>query len=495
MATTGKIFAFIRTAVCAAIFGTTGETDAFFIATGMITIISGPFASLTTIIVPLRIKVTAEEGAEEADKFASALLNLTMVLALTVGIVIYIFAPQLVRIFAPYFKGEIYTLTVLLVRIFMPLIIVLNLVSFFCGILNTHHRFVSVNLIGLALNISWVIVPLLLATRLGIFAMVWGYILGSFLQIIVLLPSLCEIFSYRFVVNNKLKLIKRSVLLCLPVFIGTFSLQINLMINRALASGLDEGSISALGYATQLITLVQGIIVITIATSIFTLLSSFAQNNDLPSFKQITLRGFSVLALILLPITVFSLIFSSEIVYIVFKRGAFDEVAAHLTCNAFIFYSLSFLPAALVLLLTRCFYALYDTKTPLYISLIGVVTNILLSLGLVGYMGIGGLTLATSLASLVTLVLMISYLRKKIGSLGFTSLLGDIRKILTALVICLGCTWVIKTYLSLSPFMSLFIASVVGLSAYFLLLVFLKQNDILSLLEKAKKPLKSQNQL
>jgi len=480
----GKIFAFIRTAVCASIFGATDETDAFYMATGMLTIISGPSASLTTVIVPLRTKIITEEGTEEADKFASTLLNLTLILAFGTGILTYILAPQLVKIFAPDFSGEIYTLTVLLVRIFIPLIVTLNLVSFFCGILNTHHRFVAANLIGLALNIGWLIVPLLLAARLGIFAMVWGYILGSLLQVIVLLPSLREVFHYRFLTNKKTKLIKQAIFMCLPVFIGTFPQQINQMVSRALASGLTEGSVSALAYAMQLITLMHGIILVPIVASIFSLLSALAQNNDLPSFKQLIMRGFSIFTLILLPVTVFSLIFNTEIVYIVFQRGAFDEAAGHLTRSAFIFYSLSFLPAALGLLLTRGFYALYDTKTPLYISLAGAAFNIILSLGLVRHMGIGGLALATSIASVVTLILLIFYLRQNIGPLGLIFLCGDLGKIVTALVVCTCFALAVKLFLDASPFMSLFTAALVGLLSYVVVLIFLKQSYTLSLLEK-----------
>jgi len=489
----GKIFAFVRTAVCAAIFGATGATDAFFMATSVITIISGPSASLATILVLLRTKVLAEDGASEADQFTNALLNLTLLMALGVSILMYIFAPQLVKVFAPDFTGEIYALTILFVRIFMPLIMTLNLVSFFCGILNTHHRFVAANLISLALNIGWVIVPLLLAARLGIFAMVYGYILGSLLQIIVLLPSLHKVFRYRFILNLKIKLVKQSMVMCLPIFIGTFPQQINQMISRALASGLDEGSISALGYATQLTTLVQGVIVITITASIFSLLSSFAQNNDLPSLKQSILRGFLVFTLILLPVTGFSLLYNAEIVQIVFRRGAFDEAAAHMTRSAFIFYSLGFLPAALVLVFTRCFYALYDTTTPLYISLIGVAVNILLSITLVDYMGIGGLALAISITSLVTLALMTLGLCKKIGPLGLKSLLGDLRKAVAALAVCLGCAWAVKTFLVVSPLISLFTAAVAGLPVYIAALVLLKQNDTLSFLENVYAEIQHRN--
>jgi putative peptidoglycan lipid II flippase len=481
-----KIMAFIRTAVCAAIFGATGQTDAFFMAIGVITIISGPSTSLTTVIVPMRTKILAAEGPGEADKFTSALLNLTLALAFGAGILMFFFAPQLVKVFAPRFIGETYTLTVLIVRLFMPLIMALSLMSLFCGVLNTHHRFVAANLTGLALNIGWVAVPLLLAARLGIFAMVWGYILGALLQIVVLLPSLREVFRYRFSLTPQSDLIRPSVLMCLPIFIGTFYQQINQIIDKALASGLNEGSISALGYATQLITLVEGIISIPIAASLFSLLSGFVQNKDLTSFKQAALRGFSVLALILLPITGFSLIYESEIVCIVFQRGAFDEAALSLTRSAFIFYSLGFLPAALVLVLIRCFYVLYDTRTPLYISLLGIVVNILLNITLVRFMGLGGLALATSIASVVTFSVMTLYLRKKIGALGLASLRGDMRKTFAALVVCLGCAWGVKISLAIPPLMSLFAAAAAGLSAYAAILILLKQGDMLALLKKVK---------
>jgi len=479
-----KVMAFIRTAVCSAIFGASVETDAFFMAQGVISIISGPATSLTTVIVPLRMKIIASEGPEEADKFTSAFLNLVLAVAFGISVLMYFGAPKIVRIFAPLFIGEAYTLTVFIVRLFVPLVMAFSLVSFYCGVLNTHYRFLAANSVGLPLNLGWVLVPVLFTAKLGIFAMVWGYFFGALLQIIVLLPSLRQVFRYRFVLIQKISLIKQSILMCIPIFIGTFSQQINQAIDKALASGLSEGSISALAYAMQLITLVQGIISMPIAASIFSLLSGLTQNDGLASFKQFTLRGFSVLAMVLLPITGFSLIYSAEIVCIVFQRGAFDEIAIHMTRTPFFFYSLSFLPTALVLVLTRCFYVLNDTITPLYISLLGVAVNVLLNITLVRFMDIGGLALATSISSVIIMFVMTVYLSKKIDSLGLVFLSGEMVKIIAALGVCFSCVWGIKMSLAVSPFLSLFTAATVGFSAYGLVLVLLKQNDILWLLKK-----------
>jgi len=479
-----KILAFVRSAVCAALFGATAKTDAFYMAINIFSIMTGPSTSLSTVIVPIRLKILQQESDDIANRFSSALLNLSLLISIILAFVLWIMAPWIVKIFAPEFSSDLFKTTVLFVRIFTPLIVITSIVSFFSGILNTHNKFVNSNLIGFALNIGWIIIPLLLAKQIGIYAMIFGYLFGSFLQIIVLLPGLKNLFTYFFDFSWNNNIIIHSLMMCVPIFIGTFSSSISQAIDKALASSLSEGNISALSYSSQLIGTINGILVIPIITTIFTTLSSLAQNNKQIAFKKLIMKAFSVIFLILSPVSIYCLLYSEKIIRFIYFRGAFDQTANYLTSTAFFYYAIGLVSTALAIVLARGFYALHDTKTPLLINIIGILINIALSILLVKPLGISGLTLATSISSIFTFIFMLYALRKKIGSLGFFEWISNAKKIFLALFISTFFVTLFKTFFARKIIFDLMSGALLYFAIYLLLLIILEEKEITTFTRK-----------
>jgi len=92
------------------------------------------------------------------------------------------------------------------------------------------------------------------------------------------------------------------------------------------------------------------------------------------------------------------------------------------------------------------FFSLQDTKTPMYSGVIGVAVNICLSLWLSRIMGIGGLTLATSISVTLKSMLLLVFLRRKTDQLGFGETAKDILKMAVCAVPCLIVVFTIRYY-------------------------------------------------
>lgn len=181
-----------------------------------------------------------------------------------------------------------------------------------------------------------------------------------------------------------------------------------------MASGLIAGSISALNYANKLNGLILSVFVSTITTVIFTLLSKEFNNDNIGGMKKIMGYGINLILLITIPATVGLIVLATPIVEVAFERGAFTVDDTIMTSSALVFYSLGLVAASLRLLITRVYYSLQDTRTPMINGALSVGLNIVLNLIFIQFMAHSGLAFATSIANTIATLLMFYGLRKKL---------------------------------------------------------------------------------
>lgn len=484
-----KCIGFVREAVLAALFGATWQKDAFQMAVNIISMITGVTTSLTTAIVPVRTAVMADEGKEQADRYVSTLFNITMLFAVIAGFAAFPLAPWIVKIFAPKFTGITFQTTVTITRIFLPIIALNSAVSIFTGILNTHDKYLIHHIVGLTLSLSWMTVPLILANVWGIYAVVTGYMLGTVLQVVLRLPELRNLFRYSLSIDWCSPHMKKTFSMCLPIFVGIAYSSIGQAVDKALASGLVEGSVSAASYATLLTGMVHSIIAIPILTSMYTTITRSVQSGDMDGLKALLIRVCSVLSIMLLPITVYCLIFSPEIIQAVFQRGAFDERAAILTSGAFFYYAIGIVFIAFNSAFVYCFYSLQDTKTPIILGLFSVGIDVALNFILVQSMQLAGLALATSIGAMASASMMFIALRRKIGAMGSLRWLKAIGTVFIAIIPWTAVCLLVKHYVHMHALLVLFIALIPAGILYVGALLLLKQPDVMHYATKFKERL------
>ena len=277
-----------------------------------------------------------------------------------------------------------------------------------------------------------------------------------------------------------------------PVILGVSVNDINVLVDRTLASSIAVGGISALNYANRLNGFVQGLFVATISAVMHPMISQMAAQNNFDGLKRTVSEAINLINLLVIPATVGAMIFAEPIVKLLFGRGAFDSKAISMTSNALFFYSIGMAFFGLRDILSRAFYSLQDTKTPMINATIAVAINIVLNFILSKYLGIGGLALATSISAIFCTGLLFVSLRKKIGPFGMKSTAISFIKILVSSLV-MGVLAYLAYNLSLSHVngnLSLIISICIGALVYSLIIYFMKIDEVDSLVNSAKKKLK-----
>ncbi len=433
---TSKVTGFLRDIVLARTFGAGHITDAYLTALNIpVVLFDGISASLGTTFIPMFFSIREKKGIDEVYKFTSNVLNIATVISMILIVIGILFAPYIVKIFAMGFKGEVLDLTISYSRIliFSMIFIAINglITSFLVASGDVHIS----GLITIPFNI-FVMIAIALGSITNSYFMVYGTLFAYIAQLLFQIPFLFKHgYKYKFIIDLKDENIIKILYLILPVFLGSYVNQINTVVNRTLASTLDSGSITALNYANKLNMFAVGIIVISLSTVMYPILSKLASEKKIKAFKYNVSKSLNITLIAMMPIMVIVMGLSTPIVTLLFEHGSFNSKATELTSTALLYYSMGIVAYGLREILSKSFYSLQDTKTPVKNATVSVIINVILSIVLVKYMGIGGLALASSISAIATSVLLFISLRKKIGRIGMKNTIITFIKVAIASII------------------------------------------------------------
>lgn len=429
-----RILGFVREMAIAYKFGASAETDAYLVAF----IIPGALATMvggaiTVAFIPVFTEYRIKEGEVEAWRFASSVINIILIILVIGSIISSLGASILVPVIAPGLADQTKEIAIHLMKIMSPLVISSGLIGLTTAIINSYQHFVLPAFAGLLYNICIISSVLLLANRFGITGLALGTVIGSLFHLLA--QSTVFIKEKRYYVPS-IDLnhpgVKKTVQLIVPFLIGSAAGQLNLMVDRILASGLTEGSISALNFSSRVMNLPLGIFGAAVGTAIFPTLSQQIARGKLNSLRETFSWGLRTVWFVTIPASVGLIVLREPLIRLLFERGAFDQTATQMTAAALLYYSLGIFAHAGLFVITRTYFSMQDTITPVKIGVVGVVINIILNLILVRFLAHSGLALATSIAASGNLVLLIIYLRKKLGYLDGKRILYATIKIISA---------------------------------------------------------------
>lgn len=476
-----KFMGFGREIALAYFYGVTGISDAYIIALTIPTVIFAFIGSgISTAYIPLFTKIENERGSLEANEYTNNLIN-GLLLVCTVFVILgLLFTKQIVSIFASGFQGETLELAIKFTKISIFGMFFTSVIQIFSAFLQIKGNYVVPALIGLPLN-TLIILSMYISSHGNTNILAIGIVLATFSQFLFLIPSVIKNkFKYKITLNLNDPNVKNMFYLALPVILGVAVNDLNAIIDKTLASQVATGGISALNYAQRLNGFVQGIIVLSVSTAIYPLISKMAAENDLENLKSTISEAVNSINLLVIPCAIGAMTLSVPIIKILFGRGAFDDTAITMTSSALFFYSMGMVGIGIRQLLSRPFYAMQDTKTPVINATIGVILNIILNIVLSKFMGISGLALATSISATVTAILMFVSLRKKIGQFGLKKITISFIKILFA-GFCMGLiTHILFNYLinRVGLLMALSAAIAFGAILYGVIILFMKIEEV-----------------
>ena len=415
-----KILGFLREASLAAVFGATSDTDAYLVAQTIPYLLFATVSyALTTTFIPVYSQIREEQGNDASSRFASTVIWAV----LSIGIVLVIFgealAGPLVRLVAPGFDVAIAELTTYLSRIILPMMIFQLLSGVLTGLLQADDQFSIPTAASLLQNVSIIISIVVFGSRYGIAAVAVGTLVGAILSTLVKIPGLrLTGFRWTGAFDRHNPGVRRVGILILPAIVGAGVGELNTLVDRILASGLPEGSVSALNYANRLMQLAPSIIGTSLVTVVYPTLARMAARNDRKGLSKSLSDALGLVHFMLIPIAVGVLVLREPFVRIVFQRGVFDAAATEETAWALLFLSFGIAVFTMRDLVNRAFFALQDTTTPMVLGIVAVGVNIILNLLLVGPLRQGGLALATTVSGFAGLIAGIFAFRRK-SAVGF----------------------------------------------------------------------------
>ncbi|MDA0917211.1 MAG: murein biosynthesis integral membrane protein MurJ [Proteobacteria bacterium] len=411
-----RITGFIRDIFIATFLGAGVSSDIFFIAFKLPNLFRRITAegALTSAVVPIYSKLKEQKNKLLADKFLKTVILKLSVLLCIVVLIFQIMMPFVVYFLAPGFSDDDIVINniIMMTRItifFMPLI---SIVALLGVATNVSGRFWALSFTPIILNSCIIIscffikedliiksLPLAIATVLaGIFQLVFMLIIIQKFKVMDLqyIKNKIDITKDK----NEIKIyLKQTWNKFLPAAFGGGVIQVNLLVDTILASLLGFGSISYLYYADRIAQLPLGIIGIALGSVLLTSLSKSTASKDKKQFSTELIASLKIGIFFSIPAAVVFINFSELFIKILFERGEFTTLETIQTSQALIAYSIG-IPAFIILKSCQpAFFALGDTKTPLYIGFLLLILNIVFSLLFMYFLRHAGIALATSMVS------------------------------------------------------------------------------------------------
>lgn len=448
--------------------------------------------ALSAAFIPVfveHLQRAKEDPNKKSDvwQLANSLLNILLLGLVVFGIVLFIFAPQIVSLIAPGFSPEKQGITVTMTRIMLGSIIFFGISNVITGILNSFKRYVNFAFAPVMYNFGIIIGIVAFVPRFGIYGLAYGVVLGAFLHLAIQIPGVLRAgYRYKFVFDIRQPGVRTVGRLMLPRTFGLAVTQMGQLVGVIIGSTLAVGSVAVFTLANNLQSFPISVFGVSVAVASFPFFSeAYAKNNIGLFVKQFSI-SFRRILFIIIPVSVLILLLRAQIVRVVLGSGSFDWTDTKLTAQLLGFFALSLFAQSSIPLIARSFYAWQDTKTPVKVAIGTVVVDIIGALILTRYMGVLGLALAFSIASILQMLILFLLLRRRIGPLDDNKIILSILKIVTISammgVLVQGAKYVLSVGVNMHTFIGIFIqgtvAGCIGIISYLILAVIFKCDEI-----------------
>lgn len=356
-----------------------------------------------------------------AWQLATNVLNILSLFLIAFSLLGVIFAPLLVKLITPGFSADAQVTTVFLTRIMFLSPLFLGVSGVLGGILQSFRRFLIYSLAPIFYNLGIIAGALWFSKWWGLSGLAWGVVLGAFLHMLIQIPAVYALgYKYSFKIDFKDKATRRIGKLMIPRTLSLAITQIDLLITTVIASGLAVGSLTIFNLANNLQSFPVGIFGVSFAVAAFPALSQYAFDKEkLEKSFSSTLRQ---IFFFVIPATVLLITLRAQVIRVILGSGAFSWQDTILTMNTLALFSISLFAQASIPLLVRVFYARHDSKSPFYLGIITIATDIILCLVLSRTMGVTGLALAYSISNILNFLLLWIWLHFKVGNLGINEI-------------------------------------------------------------------------
>lgn len=482
-----RLLGLLRDRILAGQFGAGDVLDAYYAAFRIPDLIYNLMivGALSAAFIPVFTELISKKREDEAWELSSGILSLQIIFAGIVCFILIIFSSQLMKFVTPGYSGEKMDMVVKMTKIMFLSPFFLGISGIIGGVLVSFKKFLIYSLAPIFYNIGIIIGAVFFVDFFGPIGLAWGVALGSFMHMIIQYPALKSSgfhFNFNAIYAIKNPEVKKVLKLMIPRTLTIAVSQINFTIITIFASTLTAGSLAVFNLANNIQSAPLGLFGVSFAIAIFPTLSAYAAKKQTQDFVDAFSKTLRQILFFVIPISIFIFVLRAQIVRVVLGSGKFNWDDTILTFQTLGLLIISLFAQSMLPLLTRTFYALQNTKIPLFIAIISEGINLVLAIMLMNNFGVFGLALAFSVSSIINMFLLAFFLRKYLHNIDGKNIINSFLKITLASFlggifaqtgkIIVGTQGEIDTFIAV--FIQLFVASFLGISAFCVASYFLK---------------------
>ncbi len=449
----------IRQVLVSRAFGTGAQIDAFNAAARLPDLLFSLVAggALASAFIPTFTGFISQGEHHAAWKLASSIANLIVVVLIITSAAAMLLAPQIVRdvlyVLVPHLDPSQSALTVSLLRILLLSPVIFGVSGLLMGVLNSHQIFLLPALAPTMYWLGWIFGVLVLVPRWGIYGLAWGAVVGSALHLVVQLPALPGLRAhYSLTLGLNDPATRQVGRLMAPRVLGVAVVQLNFVVNTILALAQPQGSQTAIQIAWMIMTMPQVVIAQAIAIAALPTFSAQAAAGYLEDMRSSLASTLRAVILLSLPASLGLILLRYPTISFFLQHGEFDAHSTDLVAWALLWYAVGLVGHSVVEIMARAFYALHDTKTPVFVGVLAMSLNLLFSVvfsALFNRLGLaphGGLALANSLATALEMGGLLFLMRRRLNGLDGKNILTGVGQAgIATLVMSLGLwLWIVQ---------------------------------------------------
>ncbi|MEK7452860.1 MAG: murein biosynthesis integral membrane protein MurJ [Patescibacteria group bacterium] len=387
-----RVLGILRNRIFTSEFGAGDITDIYFSAFVIPDLIYNIFiiGAIGIVFIPIFFEYS-QKSKEEAMHLTNIVLNILILFVILIASLFAFFAQEILSIFLYGFSPEKIQTTVDMTRIMLLSPIFLGISSILGNFIQAHKRFLSFALAPVLYNIGIICGVLFFVPNIGLAGLAYGVIFGAFLHLLVQLPTALSLgFKYKLSFDIWHPGFRKMIILSIPRVVGLLAHQLNFMVIIFIGSSLSSGSISIFNFANDLQYIPIGIIAFSFVTAVFPFLSESYSKKDMKEFLNKFYSTVNQILFLVIPISVFLILERAQIVRVLYGAGEFSWDDTKLTAAALGLFAMSIFAQSLIPLFSRTFFAMANSKTPVFINVASLAINIGLSFFFVGLLKDGG---------------------------------------------------------------------------------------------------------
>lgn len=399
-------FGFIREVTIGYIYGTSYQADSIITA---FTIPNFLFVAIGGAINTAFISIYSKMDEIRRPDFVQTVYTILVLISSVLTVLFLIFPRFTIELFFGGMTPEALDLTSKLFMVTAPATFFLIVSMLLSGLNNVHGHYLLSNFSKLIFNAGYVMIGLALTPLLA----EYSYALGASVGALGMLLLLAWQVKNQNLSSLKPKLIKMPELkklayLALPIMLGGATMQFYQIIQRIFASGLDEGAISMVNYTSKVVQLPQAVLMASVTTIIYPMLAKAAGDRDYKKMENAYKQGFRLLSVMLIPASIFVLVYAKDLITIVFEYGNFGANSTELAYPLLQIFAIAVFSLSLNSYITRFFYALENMLLPNLLNVISVFgINILVVILFIDDIGAAAIAYGTVISSVLNMLLLI----------------------------------------------------------------------------------------